>query len=147
MVRPIANAEDSTAEVYLRGQGLPDLDRWPEQLAEWANRSYDFRGVEVTLAGTVREQDGTLVLTGPTLGGPVRLAPLGQGMKIQWDHQARRPRDATDEEMSAYRNLLQARQDPAGGEAPVRLTGPLGRGRMPASEVRVRSFEPMESSP
>jgi galactose oxidase len=46
-VRPIANSDTSTADLFLRGQILPDLDRWPEEFAEWANRSYDFRGVEV----------------------------------------------------------------------------------------------------
>ncbi|MGH3672308.1 MAG: galactose oxidase early set domain-containing protein, partial [Pseudonocardiaceae bacterium] len=45
-VRPIANTQDSTAEVYLHDQSLPDLDSWPEQLASSANASYDFRGVE-----------------------------------------------------------------------------------------------------
>jgi hypothetical protein len=55
-VRPIANTEDSTAEVYLRDEGLPDLSNWTRQFAYRANRSYDFRGVEVTLIGTVRSQ-------------------------------------------------------------------------------------------
>ena len=70
MVRPIANADDSTAEVYLSSQSLPDLRCWPEQFAQWANRSYDFRGVEVTLSGTVREQDRSLVLISPSGSDP-----------------------------------------------------------------------------
>ncbi len=75
-VRPIANTVDSTAEVYLTHQGLPDLDRWPDQIARWANGSYDFRGVEVTIAGTVNERNGILDLTAPTLPTPVQLLTL-----------------------------------------------------------------------
>ena len=48
-VRPIANAEHSTAESYLRGDTSPDLDRWAQQLVQVANASYDFRGVEVSV--------------------------------------------------------------------------------------------------
>src|SRR5207342_521182 len=53
VVAPDADAADSTAQVYLRGDGLPDLDAWPAQLARSANGSYTFRGVELTVDGTV----------------------------------------------------------------------------------------------
>jgi galactose oxidase len=124
-VRPIANAQDSTAEVYLRDQGLPDLDSWPEQFARWANASYDFRGVEVTVAGTVSEQDGILQLTGPSLDAPVELMPLGQGMKLQWDHQTRKVKDTTSDEQDAYHKLKTRYQDLGGRDEPTRVTGPL----------------------
>jgi galactose oxidase len=104
-VRPIANAEHSTAEVYLYDQGLPDLDSWPEQIARWANGSYDFRGVEVTVTGTVREQDGIVQLTGPSFDAPVSLMPLRQDMKLQWDHRTRSVIDTTSDERDAYQNL------------------------------------------
>jgi galactose oxidase len=124
-VRPIANAEHSTAEVYLYDQGLPDLDSWPEQIARWANGSYDFRGVEVTVAGTVREQDGILQLTGPFFDAPVGLMPLRQDMKLQWDHQKRSVRDITSDERDAYQNLGERYQEIGGGYEPTRVTGPL----------------------
>ena len=38
-VRPIAKTDVATAELFLRDQGLPDLDHWPEEFAAWA-RSY-----------------------------------------------------------------------------------------------------------
>ncbi len=124
-VRPIANAEHSTAEVYLHDQGLPALDSWPEQIARWANGSYDFRGVEVTVAGTVGEQDGRLRLTGPSFDTPVSLMPLSEGMKLQWDHQTRRVRDTTSSERDAYQNLERSSRDLRGGYEPMRVTGPL----------------------
>jgi len=105
-VRPIADAETATADLYLSNQGLPDLERWPEEFAQWANRSYDFRGVEVRLSGTVREHDGELDLTGPALASPVQLFPLQQGMKIQWDFAERKSQDATPDELQAYDNLM-----------------------------------------
>jgi hypothetical protein len=143
-VRPIANTEDSTADVYLRGQNLPALDCWPEQFARWANRSYDFRGVEVTLFGTMREKDGTLLLIGPFSSIPVQLAPLGRSAKVQWDHRAQKTRDATVEETNAYQDLLQIWHYRAGREVLVRVTGPLVRTNA-GWKVRVRHFERAET--
>ncbi|MGH3933596.1 MAG: galactose oxidase-like domain-containing protein [Pseudonocardiaceae bacterium] len=127
-VRPIANAEDSTAEVFLHDQGLPDLDSWPEQIARWANGSYDFRGVEVTVTGTVQTQNGSLQLTGPSLDAPVQLTPFRQDMKLQWDIRRRSVRDATSEEQDAYQKLVRTYQGPAGDESELmHITGPLTR--------------------
>jgi galactose oxidase len=124
-VRPIANAEDSTAEVYLRDQGLPDLDSWPEQIARWANGSYDFRGVEVTVTGTAQTQDGSLLLASPSLDAPVQLLPLQQGMKLQWDLRSRSVRDATSDEQDAYQNLARTCQESGGRSELMHITGPL----------------------
>ncbi|MGH3987336.1 MAG: galactose oxidase-like domain-containing protein, partial [Pseudonocardiaceae bacterium] len=126
-VRPIANAEHSTADVYLRDQGLPDLDGWPEQIARWANGSYDFRGVEVTVTGTLGEHDGMLQLTGPSFDAPVSLMPLSEGTKLQWDYQTRSVRDTTRDERDAYQNLTGRYQELRGGDEPTRVTGPLAR--------------------
>jgi len=57
-VRPIPNPTDSTAEVFLKHGGLPELDKWPEEFARTANGSYLFRGVEITLSGTVELRGG-----------------------------------------------------------------------------------------
>jgi hypothetical protein len=40
----------------------------------------------------------------------ITLLPLGQGMKIQWDHSASRPRDAADAELEAYQRSKNKRQ-------------------------------------
>jgi galactose oxidase len=124
-VRPIANAEDSTAEVYLHDQSLPDLDSWPEQLARSANASYDFRGVEVTIAGSLLKRDGILQLTGPSFDAPVELRSLEQGVKLQWDYHARKVKDLTSDERDAYRELETRYQDLGGGDGSIRVTGPL----------------------
>ncbi|MGH3567414.1 MAG: galactose oxidase-like domain-containing protein [Pseudonocardia sp.] len=122
-VRPIANTTDSTAEVYLTDQGLPDLDRWPEQIARWANGSYDFRGVEVTIAGTVTEHDGVLRLTGPTLPASVQLLALRRGTELPWDLSTRRSRPAPNDERDAHRHLMQRCRQHSAGLA-IRVTGP-----------------------
>jgi hypothetical protein len=124
-VRPVANTDVATAELFLRDQGLPDLDRWPEQFAEWANRSYDFRGVEVEIAGTLREEAGELQLIGPAFHAPARLLPLAQGIKVQWDYATRKPQEGTSDELQAYDNLRQQLQSGWDAGKPVRITGPL----------------------
>ena len=45
-VRPIPDAENSVAYVYLKHDGLPDLNKWPEQFTRTVNGTYRFRGVE-----------------------------------------------------------------------------------------------------
>ncbi len=136
-VRPIPNAQDSTAEVYLQDQGLPALDRWPDQLAHWANGSYDFRGVEATLMGTVRDQDGVLQLAGPSLDAPVTLMPLDQGTKLQWDPRSGRPQEATTDELAAYHRLRERAPEPA------RVTGPLTQ-TTTGWALYVRQFSPAD---
>jgi hypothetical protein len=96
--------------------GLPDLDRWPEEFAAWANRSYDFRGVEVEIAGTLGEE---------ALPSPVRVLPLAQGTKVQWDYEVRKPQGATSDELQAYDNLRQQLQVERDTGKLVRATGPL----------------------
>jgi hypothetical protein len=145
LVRPIANADDSTADVFLADRGLPDLRQWPEQFAKWANRSYDFRGVEVTLSGTVREQDGHVVLISPSSDDPVRLAPLQAGGKIQWDHQARVPQGATADEMNAYDDLLRSLRQPVDAGDVIRVTGPLIRSDS-GWDMNVRIFQHMATA-
>lgn len=124
-VAPIANAHDSTAEVYLRDQTLPDLDKWPGQFARWANGSYTFRGVEVTLTGTVAAHDGSLLVTGHFSASPVTLMPFTRDLKLQWDFRTGSVREVTSEEQDAYQSLERACQDRENGSMQFRVTGPL----------------------
>ena len=116
VVTPYANAEDSTAEVFLGHDGLPDLDAWPAELARSANASYAFRGVEVTVDGTVERRGDDLVLVGGQRP-PIRLRPLEQ--VLAWDLAARRPRAATAAEQVAYGRLAEG--------AAVGVTGTLAK--------------------
>ncbi|NMO90303.1 galactose oxidase-like domain-containing protein [Actinomycetospora sp. TBRC 11914] len=123
-VRPIANSADSTATVYLRRDGLPDVTRWPAQLAASANASYHYRGVEVSLTGRVDADRGALRLTVPATGIVVTLAPLEPGDELAWDLETRRPRPATEDERQAF-DRLRTRSAGATPAGPVRVTGPL----------------------
>jgi galactose oxidase len=102
-VKAVANASDSTAEVFLAGGGPPDVDGWKLTFQEMANGSYDFRGAEATLTGVVQEQNGNLILSGP--GWSVRLAALGETEKVQWDWTQRKPASSTASELAAYQDL------------------------------------------
>jgi galactose oxidase len=144
-VRPIANAEDSTADVYLHGDTLPDVDRWTEQIARVANGSYDFRGVEVSVKGGVRAQNGGLGLTGPLIDKPVVLAPLEQVGKVQFDRQTGAARPATAKELAAYQRLVARCRAAGAGDFPARVTGPLRR-KDAGWILHVRCFEAQSKS-
>ena len=125
-VRPVANAADSTADVYLGRDVLPDVDRWAEQIAETANGSYDLRGVEVSVNGVLARQDDGLVLTGPLFAAAVPLRALGETDKVQFDQAARQAHPATSEERSAF-DRLAAAGGAVSGATTMRVTGPLVR--------------------
>jgi hypothetical protein len=139
-VRPVANAEDSTAEVYLHSDNLPDIDRWAEQITQVANASYDLRGVEVAVKGIVRAQNGGLGLTGPLIDKPVQLAALEQVEKVQFHRPTSTAKPATADELNAYQRLVLRYRDAGAADLPVQVTGPLkqtGNGWV----IHIRSFE------
>jgi galactose oxidase len=115
-VAPDADAADSTAEVYVAESTLPDLGAWPDEIARSANGSYTFRGIELTLDGTVERRGDDLVLRG--LHPEVRLTPLAPDGTLAWDLATRAPRPATADELDAHRRAAEH----AGEE--VRVTGP-----------------------
>ena len=128
-VDPIANAEDSTAMVFLAGGGLPPLDRWREEFRRIANDSYTVRGIEVTVSGRVTTRDGTVVLVSDGAVPPLVLMPLDQADVVQWDRSARAPRTADPRELDAYRALARETAGrtgpPDAGAQLVTVTGPL----------------------
>jgi len=135
-VQPIANAEDSTAEVFLHGDTLPDVS----QIAQVANGSYDFRGVEVTVNTSINAQNGRFGLTGPSIDKQVLLAPLEQVEEVQFDRAAGTAKPALPEEHSAYERLVARYRDAGAADLPVRVTGPL-RQEDAVWILHVRSFE------
>jgi galactose oxidase len=121
-VKAVANAADSTAEVFLTGNGLPDVDSWRATFRDMAKGSYDFRGAEVTLTAAVRAQNGGLTLSGS--GRSIGLGALSAADKVQWDWSQRQPAAPTPDESTAYNQLLDRVR--ASGELPsVAITGPL----------------------
>jgi hypothetical protein len=122
MVSPVPDTEDSTAQLFLADDRLPPLQRWDEQFHRIVNGTYEMRGVEVTVRGSIYQDDGQYFLTGTGRRPPVRLAPLAE--KIQWDHLARSLKPPQEQEVRAYDNLIAWHQE-AGDAEPVTVTGPL----------------------
>jgi galactose oxidase len=125
LVRPIPNRQDSTAYVYLEHDGLPDLDAWPKQFAHVANGSHFFRGVEITLDGTLEIQGGnTLVLKGNDVRPLILLQPIEPADKVEWDAATHSPQPLEVDEREAYLRL-RAKVSEAGRILEATITGPL----------------------
>jgi len=142
-VRPIPDAGDSVAYVYLNHDGLPDLQKWPEQFARTANATYKFRGVEVTLSGVMIEKDGRYLLEGTDRRPPVILAPLQAADRIQWDHKTASLKPVEQEEQLACQQLIVLVQS---GLSPlqVTVTGPLKQTDA-GYALEVRQFQALDS--
>jgi hypothetical protein len=124
MVSPIPNVDNSTAEVFLEDDRLPNLDLWEDQFKAIVNGTYELRGVEVTLRGIIEERDGVLFLA-PTGRRPgVTLAPLTPDVKIQWNHTNRNRRPLQPDEAVAYQKLA-ATFDQLPSDQRMTVTGPL----------------------
>jgi galactose oxidase len=129
LVRPIPNAQDSTAFVYLDHDGLPDLSVWPSEFARIANGTHRYRGVEITMEGKVEiPEEGTLVMEGYNTIPSLLLYPLEAADKIQWDATkgSAKPLDPTEQD--AWQGLEEKIRN-AGGSAHATVTGPLKRNK------------------
>jgi galactose oxidase len=125
LVRPVPNAEDSTGFVYLKHDGLPDLDAWPAEFASIANGVHRFRGVEVTLKDVLETRPGNaLVMHGNDIRPPLLLEPIQAGDKIQWDVAKASAKPLEPDEQDAYQRLQQ-KVDDAGGSLSAEVTGPI----------------------
>ena len=136
-VDPLPDVASATATVFLEDGRLPAVDRWDEQFAQMAHGSYQLRGVEVSLKGTVEARDGEHFLRASGERPSVVLAALGPLDKIQWQRQAGAPAVSAPDEAAAYHRL--AAESAHAGE-PIIVTGPLtwsGGGY----RMLVRSFE------
>ena len=136
IVRPIPNADDSTAYVYLKHNGLPPVNHWPAQFARTANGTHLLRGVEVTLDGVVQLQGSVLTLIGSDTRPDITLAALQAENKIQWDHQTGALKPMQPEEQTAFADLA-AQVQQSGGTLKANVTGPLSR---TGDTVEVRKF-------
>jgi hypothetical protein len=114
-VEPIANADDSTADIYLKSRGLPNLAHWPQQ----------FTHVELSLNSDVVLASGQLVLPATPDRSAIALSPLDPTEIVQLDRAAQRPRAATPAELDAYAQLRQRVIAAGGTLMNVKVTGPL----------------------
>jgi galactose oxidase len=126
VVKAVANAKDSTAEVFLSTNGLPNLDIWRRKFSAMAKGSYDFRGIEVALDGAVTVQGDHLIFSGPSSTWSVKLEPLGETAKVQWDWATKAAAAPTVDETAAYQRLVE-RARAAGGQTRAQISGPLSK--------------------
>ncbi len=136
VVRPIPNADDSTAYVYLDHDGLPAINEWSAQFARTANGTHLLRGLEMTLDGVVQAQGSGLILLGNESRPSIALAPLEAENKIQWNHQTGSLKPMAPEEKSAFAEL-EAQVRLAGATLNVSVTGPILMG---GKLLQVRKF-------
>ena len=139
LVNPVPNTEDSTAQVFLRNAGLPDLSSWSRQFRAAVSGRYALRGFEVTVDGEVQHQDGRLVLSASAVRAAVTLLPLTPTDKLQWSHTTHTPKPLQASEASAYQRLADEHRQ---SSPPHRLTvtGPLVQTRR-GYELHVRVVE------
>ena len=123
-VDPIADAENSTAHVFLTDDHLPALDQWELQFQQVVNQSYRLRGIEMSLTGTVSAQGGGLVLDAAGVRPPVQLVAMVAADKIQWDNAAGAPKALDPQEAGAFASLSAQVGNLTPGKA-VTVTGPL----------------------
>lgn len=113
---------NATASVHLKTERLPDVAKWREQFQKAFGGRIAFRGVEVTVEGTVKKEGEAWWLELPESPKPLRLAALEN--KLQWNHQKKSARGPEEEERRAYADLS-AKAGKAKAPLMVRVTGPL----------------------
>jgi hypothetical protein len=142
LVEQQADAETSTAGLWLIGTGLPALARWIPQFKDSANGSYDIRGFEVSVAGALRRRGTALELT--VDGQAVRLEHLGESEKVQWDWDRKAREPVAPAEADAFKRLLVASKP--SGATQVMVTGPL-RLEQGTPIISVREFSAPSPKP
>ena len=124
MVRPMADAKDSVAILYLDHDGLPDVANWPKEFEKLANASYAWRGVEVTVVGDLVSREGNFVFAATAARPQVKLAPLEPADKVQLNLENGAPRALPEEERTAFENLSK-RTGTSTSAVRATVTGPL----------------------
>ena len=122
-VRAVATSPDAyncTATVRLEGKGLPDPVKWADQFKAAVDKAHVFRGVEVTVEGSLEKTDDGFVVRVPGIATPLRLAPLEH--KLQWNFKKGAARQPEPDERDA---LAAANKYAKGEPVKVSVTGPL----------------------
>jgi hypothetical protein len=110
-----------TARLSLKSSGLPDARKWAEQFKAALGNQAFFRGIEVTIQGELRTENGHLVLNAPELTAPLILKKFEH--KLQWNYYKRAVRGFEEEERKAYETLIANLQRHRGSAPCVRVTG------------------------
>jgi hypothetical protein len=138
-VLPIADNKDAVAFLYLDHDGIPDLTEWPIQFARFANGSYAWRGVEMTLTGNIMKDKGVTVLAPNASRTAVLLVPLVRSDKVQLDQTNGVLNPLSQDEANAYSELVSATKD-VQGDTVFAVTGPIKHTPVGFS-LEVRSFK------
>jgi galactose oxidase len=135
-----ANGYNCTARVYLKNDGFPDPDKWALQFKKLVDQTYTFRGVEITVGGTVAGDASGLVLRVDGVERPLTLRTLEH--KLQWNSKKGAARQLEPDEHDAYNQLASKIKDAKGGELKAKVTGPL-RKTDAGYTLEVREFFPL----
>jgi hypothetical protein len=135
------DAYNCTAAVELDGDLLSRLRRWGEQFKSATGDAYKYRGVEVSLVGTVVRRDNRWLLKPTDVEEPLLLARLNH--KVQWNFRKGKARQAEPDERRAFRDLT-ARVEENSSPRVVEVVGPL-RFRGEEVVLEVREFYWVES--
>ena len=142
VVCPLAHQNDALAFVYLKNDIIPDIDVWRQEFAKTANRSYDMRGIELTLSGTVAKSGEKLTLAGTATRAQLTLAPFQKGSQIKYDTAGEVARAVSEADAGAYKQLAATVGSyPAG--VSVQVTGTLQKGAGGHS-LEVREFKVLD---
>jgi hypothetical protein len=138
-VLPVADNREAVATLYLAHDGIPDLNAWPAQFARFANGSYGWRGVEMTLIGQITQVSGAYQLAANAARPAVTLGSLDRANKVQLDHTGGTLNPLPEQEATAYRRLVAETAAPI-SDATFSVTGPI---RQTASGflLEVRDFK------
>jgi galactose oxidase len=149
VVRPVPHHHDCLAFVYLQQDILPDIDVWRTEFEGVANKSYNMRGIEMTISGAVtKEKSGTdeqLTLAGTSTRPQLILAPFQATSQLKWDIKANAPKPISDAEAAAYERLAATLAGhPA--EVTVQVTGTLQKHGADKFSLDVRDFEVLDAA-
>jgi len=117
------DAYNCTATIRLKPETLPDPDRWAATFKKMVDKAYVFRGVELTVDGTVERVGGALALRVPGVPQPIALVPLGH--KLQWNFKKAATRQPEPDERDAMAHLAFKAKDIADAPFKVQVTGPF----------------------
>jgi hypothetical protein len=124
-VTTVPDNYNCTAEIRLRGSALPNPEVWAKGFRAQVGEAYHFRGVEVTVVGTLDRQGDSFVVRVPGVERPIPLAPLRH--KLQWNFHKEAVRQPEPDERAAYDQLAEMAGRSRAKALKVQLTGPLPR--------------------
>jgi galactose oxidase len=135
-----ANGYNCTARVYLNDKSFPDPDQWASQFKKLVDQTYTFRGVEVTVDGTVGGDNNGLVVRVPGVKLPITLRPLEH--KLQWNSKKGTARQPEPDERDAYQQLGSKVKESKANDFKTRVTGTLRKSGT-GYTLEVREFFPL----